>query len=217
MSFNKKIGQIIAQSIVSPKMAEVYIDLFSYSGSEFYSYDSNESIEDFLSWHKNAIPVAKLNKLFVVSKDEKDIHKKRAGYDDLDDDSRYENYLKSLPKEKRFISYVNPYSRNYADSDKKKNLMKEYDKKYFKKFYKLPNIIANNIYIRDDSSKNSNRDNIKKNKNYGINKRYNLTDDKETKNDLMMTSLHYTGLDNDINNKENKKKLELKLPEITMI
>ena len=147
----------------------------------------------------------------------KDIHKKRAGYDDLDDDSRYENYLKSLPKEKRFISYVNPYSRNYADSDKKKNLMKEYDKKYFKKFYKLPNIIANNIYIRDDSSKNSNRDNIKKNKNYGINKRYNLTDDKETKNDLMVTSLHYTGLDNDINNKENRKKLEIKLPEITMI
>ena len=77
VSFNKKIGQIIAQSIVAPKMAEVYIDLFSYSGSEVYSYDSKDSIDDFITWHKDAIPVAKLDKMFVVSKDEKEISKKR--------------------------------------------------------------------------------------------------------------------------------------------
>ena len=66
----------------------------------------------------------------------------------MNDDDRYENYIKSLPKEKRFISYINPFTRNYTDSNKKKDLMKEYDKKYFKKFYKLPKLILNNNYNR---------------------------------------------------------------------
>ena len=144
----------------------------------------------------------------------KDIHKKRAGYDSYDDDTRYENYIKSLPKEKKFISYINPYTRNYIDSNKKKNLMKEYDKKYFKKFYKLPKIITNNKYIRENSSKNESKENDKRNKFIEMNKKYNLTEGNDTKDDLMLTSLRYTGLDTDMNNKENKKKLEIKLPEI---
>ena len=77
VSFNKKIGQIIAQSIVSPKMADVYLDLFSYQGSEFYSVNTNESIQDFMKIHKSAIPVARYNSLFVLSKNEKEISKKR--------------------------------------------------------------------------------------------------------------------------------------------
>lgn len=77
VSFNKKIGQIIAQSIVAPLIAETYLELFSYEGSEFYSIDSKDSIEDYLKWHKDAIPVAKLNKLFVLSLDEKNTTKRR--------------------------------------------------------------------------------------------------------------------------------------------
>ena len=50
-----------------------------------------------------------------------------------------------------------------------------------------------------------------------INKTYNLTEGNNTKDDLMVTSLHYTGLDEDKINDENKKKLELKLPEINLI
>ena len=146
----------------------------------------------------------------------KDIHKKRAGYDDEDDDTKYENYMKSLPKEKRFISYINPFTRNYVDSNKKKNLMREYDKKYFKKFYKFPIINTNNNHQRGDSAKNNNKENIKKNKLIGINYSYNLTEGNDTRNDLMVTSLHYTGLDNNDENNKNKN-LELKLPEISMI
>ena len=146
----------------------------------------------------------------------KDIHKKRAGYDDEDDDTKYENYMKSLPKEKRFISYINPFTRNYVDSNKKKNLMREYDKKYFKKFYKFPIINTNNSHQREDSAKNNNKENIKKNKLIGINYSYNLTEGNDTRNDLMVTSLHYTGLDNNDENNKNKN-LELKLPEISMI
>ena len=148
----------------------------------------------------------------------KDIHKKRAGYDDINDDERYENYLKSQPKEKRFISYINPFTRNYTDSNKKKDLMKEYDKKYFKKFYKLPKLILNNNYNREDSVKNNNSvEKIKKNKLGRIKNISCLTEGNETKNDLMVTSLHYSGLEtvNNINNNnEEKKKIELKLPDI---
>ena len=159
----------------------------------------------------------------------KDIHKKRAGYDDINDDERYENYLKSQPKEKRFISYINPFTRNYTDSNKKKDLMKEYDKKHFKKFYKLPKIILNNSNNNNDKKedsvkKNNSKENIKKNKHIKFKNISCLTEANETKNDLMVTSLHYTGLDNDNennknnnnndNNGEQKKKIELKLPEI---
>ena len=148
----------------------------------------------------------------------KDLHKKRAGYDDMNDDDRYENYIKSLPKEKRFISYINPFTRNYTDSNKKKDLMKEYDKKYFKKFYKLPKLILNNNYNREETVKNNNSvEKIKKNKLGRIKNISCLTEGNETKNDLMVTSLHYSGLDtvnNNNNNNEEKKKIELKLPEI---
>ena len=43
---------------------------------------------------------------------------------------------------------------------------------------------------------------------------YSLTEGNETRNDLMVTSLHYTGLDNLNNIEDNKNKSELKLPEI---
>ena len=77
VSFNKKIGQIIAQTLVTPKMAEVYLDVFSFEGSEFYSVDYDNDIKDYMAWHNDAIPVAKYNKVFVLSKDIKDITKKR--------------------------------------------------------------------------------------------------------------------------------------------
>ena len=79
VSFNRKIGQIIAQSIVSPEMAEVYLELFSFQGAEFYSLDSKETVEEYMNTHDNSIPVAKLNKLFVLADDEKECLKRREG------------------------------------------------------------------------------------------------------------------------------------------
>ena len=144
----------------------------------------------------------------------KDIHKKRAGYDDIDDDTKYKNYIKSLPKEKKFISYINPYSRNYSDSNKKKNLMKEYDKKHFKKSYKFPIISCSNNNYKKEENENYKEDEYKKRKLKEMKKTDSLTEGNETRNDLMVTSLHYTGLDNLDNIDVNKNKLELKLPEI---
>ena len=72
VSFNKKIGQIIAQSIVCPEMSQIYLKLFSFEGAEFYSVDSNENIEEYMSKHNDAIAVAKLHKLFILADNKKD-------------------------------------------------------------------------------------------------------------------------------------------------
>jgi len=76
VSFTKKIGQIISQTIVWPEIANIYYDLLSYEGSEFYSYNSEE-VEDFLNTHNNAIPIIKYDKLWVLAEDETDIPLKR--------------------------------------------------------------------------------------------------------------------------------------------
>ena len=72
VSFNKKIGQIIAQSIVIPEIAQIYLNLFSFEGGEFYSIESDLSIDDYLKLHNDAIAVAKLNKLFILADNKKD-------------------------------------------------------------------------------------------------------------------------------------------------
>ncbi len=70
MSFNKKIGQIIAQSLVMPQMSNVYSELFSFEGSHFYSVESDLEIDNYMRTHNNAIPVYKEDRLFVLSTNE---------------------------------------------------------------------------------------------------------------------------------------------------
>ena len=77
LSFNKKIGQIIAQSLVMPQMSNLYNELFSFEGSEFYSIESEEDIDTFMRTHYDAIPVHKDNQLFVLSNSEKHCNKTR--------------------------------------------------------------------------------------------------------------------------------------------
>ena len=77
VSFNKKIGQVIAQSVVDPELASIYLDLLSYDGSEFYSVNVGDSVDEFLVNYNNAIPIKRYNSLFVLSEDEKDLLIKR--------------------------------------------------------------------------------------------------------------------------------------------
>ena len=76
VSFNKKIGRIIAQTILEPLMSNIYLELLSYDGYEFYSYN-NSGVDGYLANYNNAIPIIKYHKLFVFAEDEKDISKKR--------------------------------------------------------------------------------------------------------------------------------------------
>ena len=78
ISFNKKIGQIIAQSLVMPQMSNLYSELFSFEGAEFYSIESEEEIEHYLRTHNNTIPVYKEDKyLFVLADEEEDVKSSR--------------------------------------------------------------------------------------------------------------------------------------------
>ncbi len=75
-SFNRKIGQIIAQTMIEPALANIYLELLSYRGCEFYSFDK-ETVEEYLVTHNNGIPIIRLNQLFVLAEDEKDLGIKR--------------------------------------------------------------------------------------------------------------------------------------------
>lgn len=77
LSFNKKIGQIIAQSLVMPQMSSLYSELFSFEGSQFYSLESEQTIDEFMRTHYDAIPVHKDGQLFVLSNSEKHCDKVR--------------------------------------------------------------------------------------------------------------------------------------------
>ena len=78
ISFNKKIGQIIAQSLVMPQMSNLYTELFSFEGSQFYSLESEQDIDDYMKTHNNAIPVHKDDNLFVLSTSEENCQKTRS-------------------------------------------------------------------------------------------------------------------------------------------
>lgn len=67
-SFNRKLGQIIAQTVFKPRLASVYVDLFSFKGEEFYATEKM-NIEDYLANFTNSIPIICYNKLFVLAKD----------------------------------------------------------------------------------------------------------------------------------------------------
>ena len=78
VSFNKKIGQIIAQSLIMPKMSDLYSELFSFEGAEFYSVESDDELEHFFRTHYNAIPVYKEgNNVFILGEGEEDAKKVR--------------------------------------------------------------------------------------------------------------------------------------------
>ena len=74
ISFNRKIGQVIAQSLVSPQLSHIYTALFTYEGAEFYSTSYQGDIESFMKTHSNAIPVCKgAKRFFVLAENEKEI------------------------------------------------------------------------------------------------------------------------------------------------
>ncbi len=69
--FDRRLGQIIAQSIIHPSIEDVYLSLFSFEGSEVYRVHDT-SFEDVLNHHSHAIPLAQFkNDVFVLSENDK--------------------------------------------------------------------------------------------------------------------------------------------------
>ncbi len=68
--FDRRLGQIIAQTIIDSKMEDVYLSLFSFEDSEVYYLDQC-SFEDCLRQRPNVIPVTRLDKgSFVLAENE---------------------------------------------------------------------------------------------------------------------------------------------------
>ena len=143
----------------------------------------------------------------------KDIYKKRSPALSIDVDD-IKNYLSLSPKKPKFISYINPYSRNYDESNKKHIIRKEYSYNIKERKDKGQNIYT--IQTENHDTKklkkklNLNLE-VKKEKGlpniFGyIKKPKNKEEDKtaEDKNELtMMTSLYYD--ENKLNGKKDKK------------
>ena len=140
----------------------------------------------------------------------KDYYRKRSTAFSIDVDD-IKNHLSLSPKEPKFISYINPYSRNFDESSKKHLKRKEYGYNIKKRKNKEQNIytlqtennevknLKRNLYLNLDIDKEKGLPNIFGN----MKKTKSKDEDKKTedRNDLtMMTSLYYD------ENKLNEKK-----------
>lgn len=164
----------------------------------------------------------------------KDIFKKRSTSCAIEEEE-YQEYIKSSPSEPKFISYINPYSKNYCKKSINHQIMKNYcDQVKNKK--PIQSVRKRKIKINEDEKSEIKQGNscvftapnqynkeillpCIKNKNQNKEKE----NDKEEKDTLMMTSLHYDAKefkdknnnkeneDDSLNNKNNNKSLELPL------
>jgi hypothetical protein len=72
------MGRLIAQTILMPPLNEVYAELFSFKGAEFYSIPKMDPLV-FMQTHKKAIPIYTLNdKLFVLAESLEAISEQRS-------------------------------------------------------------------------------------------------------------------------------------------
>lgn len=70
--FDRRLGQIIGQTIINPKMENVYMSLFSFKGAEVY-YWPKQDFETALMYASHSIPIARAEKgVFVLA--ETDTH-----------------------------------------------------------------------------------------------------------------------------------------------
>lgn len=77
VSFNHKLGQILAEAIIEPELAKTYTRLLSYEGSEFYSVPSL-SVDEYLDNYTNALPILNLRSLFILAEDKNKLMNKRS-------------------------------------------------------------------------------------------------------------------------------------------
>lgn len=63
--FDRRLGQIMAQTIIQKDIEDVYLELFSFSGSEIYPLDG-VSFEDCMRFHTHAIPIEAMQDYLYV-------------------------------------------------------------------------------------------------------------------------------------------------------
>jgi len=74
--FDRRLGQIISQTIIHNLMEDVYLSMFSFEGSEVYFLE-NTTFEYCLKYHTDAIPLARKGSgVFVLALNDKKMTKK---------------------------------------------------------------------------------------------------------------------------------------------
>ncbi len=75
-SFNRKLGQFLALSVICPRITGVLYDLLSLSNFEFRTVEKID-LEKYLQENYNSIPIATLEKTYVLSSSASNVNKKR--------------------------------------------------------------------------------------------------------------------------------------------
>jgi len=71
------MGRLIAQTILMPHLSQVYHELFSFQGAEFYTVEHLEA-EHYVKHYPFAIPIYKTkDDLFVMTENEKNLYQRR--------------------------------------------------------------------------------------------------------------------------------------------
>jgi hypothetical protein len=77
MMSDELMGKLIAQTVFYPELNEVYAELMSSEGAEFYSTDDEEPLA-YLKTHSHAVPLySHKGRLYVVAAKQADVTKKR--------------------------------------------------------------------------------------------------------------------------------------------
>ncbi len=98
--FDRKLGHVIAQTIINPLIKDVYLSLFSFEDSEVY-YLNNLNFETCLNSYSHVIPLAQEKSgLFVLAEQEKDL---------LNQDKRIIEVIKLEPKKLEFKTDMKVY------------------------------------------------------------------------------------------------------------
>jgi hypothetical protein len=73
------MGQLIAQTLMMPELADVYSELFSFDGAEFHNV-GNLTFDDVFNHHDKVIPVYRLgDRTYVMAEHAGDIESRRQG------------------------------------------------------------------------------------------------------------------------------------------
>lgn len=102
---DEMMGFLIAQTLLYPEVNQVYQELFSFSGAEFYTREE-KSVTDFIKCHNKSIPIYIHNgHMYILSESEKNVDSLRN--QPKIDYTKYEISKKNMYKNKNILIFGN--------------------------------------------------------------------------------------------------------------
>ena len=142
--FDRRLGHVIAQTIINPLIKEVYLSLFSFEGAEIYCIKDHD-IESALKELSHIIPVAQDSEyLYVLAENDKQLHLQSSqdinpillDVNEINYKSEMKVYIIGQNNKLRFIKdsfeeYEEVYQGNFksqsVDENKLENFVKDFN------------------------------------------------------------------------------------------